>query len=55
MVVYSGDSGQTQKQFSDDKPYETEEAERLREIVWEMRGVQRDLLIVLCFDFCYFL
>jgi hypothetical protein len=42
MVVYSGDSGQTQKRFSDDKPYETEEAERQRETVWEMRGVERE-------------
>jgi hypothetical protein len=31
MVVYSGDFGQTQKRFSDAKPYETEEAERERE------------------------
>lgn len=39
MVVYSGYSGQTQKRFSDDKPYETEEAEReIERTVWEVRG-----------------
>jgi hypothetical protein len=47
MVVYSGDFGQTQKRFSDAKPYETEEAERERErererTVWEMRGQERE-------------
>jgi hypothetical protein len=38
MVVYSGDFGQTQKRFSDAKPYKTEEAERERERERELYG-----------------